>query len=172
MPTAADGVPGWARSQVWRCRAAVSVIDAASALAGGSLAWLAGAPARLWVYQATPWVHPVDVRAVAPSKMATVAPSGLTKNASSLGPSGEPGSELAVIRTLGPVVPVQRGGPAGGQDIFTVCVVELAGEQHREPPGLQLPVQLGEVVGDVLRGAENAGGVDAREIQEGPRAIR
>src|SRR2546430_9775248 len=111
MATAAEGVPGWARSQVFRCRAAVSLMAAASALAGVSLAWPARAAARLWVYQATPWVHPVPVRAVAPSKMATVSPLGLMKYASSLGASGDPGSELAVTRTLGPVVPVQRGEP-------------------------------------------------------------
>src|SRR5690349_5251057 len=171
MATAAEGVPGWPRSQVFRCRAAVSVMASDSALAGVSLAWLARAPARLWVYQATPWVHPVPVRAVDPSKMATVSPSGLTKNASSFGASGEPGSELAVTCTLGSVVPVQRGEPAGGQDLSAVGGVELAGDQHREPPGLQLPVQLGEVVGDVVGGAENARGVDAREIQEAPCAV-
>src|SRR5262249_2438489 len=148
------------------------VIAAASALAGVSLTWAARAPARLWVYQATPWVHPVPVRAVDPSKMATLSPSGLTKNASSFGASGEPGSELAVTRTFGPVVPVQRGEATGGQDLSAVGGVELAGDQHREAPGLQLPVQLGEVVGDVLGGTENARGVDAREIQEGPSAVR
>src|SRR2546430_10395959 len=42
------------------------------------------------------------------------------------------------------VVPVQRGEPTGGQHLSAVGGVELAGDQHREPPGLQFPVRSEE----------------------------
>src|SRR5262249_39768076 len=171
MARAAEGVPGWVRSQVCWCRAAVRLIAAASALAGVRLAWLPRSSARLWTNQATPWMHPVSVRVVAPSKMATVLVSALTRYASSFGACGDPGWELTVTCTLGPVVPVQGGDPLGGQDLFAVAGGELAGDQGREPPGFQFPVQLGEVVGEVLGGAEVARGVDARKVEEGSVAI-
>src|SRR6266567_3372163 len=127
------------------------------------------ASARCWTYQAMPWTQPVSVRAVAPSRTTTM--SWPTAMWSSFGCS-EPGSELAATRTSCPLVAVDGREPVGGQDLLPVPGIVTAGDQDREAPVFDLPVQVGDVVGDEVGRAEGTGRVGAREIEEGSRPVR
>src|SRR5205823_6182830 len=84
----------------------------------------------------------------------------------------EPGSELAVTSTSCPLVTVDGREPVGGQDLLSVPGIVTAGDQDREAPVLDLPEQVGDVVGDEVGRAEGTGRVSAREIQEGSRPVR
>ena len=159
IATAAEGVPGWARSQVSRWAAAVSAIAAAKASAGESSVCLTSAPAMCSTNHGTPWIHPVSVRTVAPSR--TAAMSAVTTTPSSFGLSGDPGSDAAATCTLRTFRAVNGRNGLNADDLPTVFRVEVARNDCRETPVFQILVQVHDVIGNEMGSCKSSRGVGA-----------
>src|SRR4051794_17523424 len=114
--------------------------------------WPVAAPAtsavpRWLAYQAIPCTQPVSVRAVAPSS--TTIRSALAAAQSSDG-AAPPGSvATATAANSGIVVPVERRNQLAGDDVAGLVVI--ATDEGRPAPSLDLAIQLGKVVLDVVR---------------------